>query len=94
MDYFIDESGQTGDVARLNTLSSFNDQPVLCLAAIGVAAEFSLEQEIRANSPFRGKRGVWAACTRGTCAMKMCAWWISISCRCPADVVGVRRSGG
>ncbi len=46
MDYFIDESGQTGDVAKLNTLSDFNDQPIFCLAAVGVANEFSLEQEI------------------------------------------------
>lgn len=46
MDYFIDESGQTGDVARLNTLSDFNDQLIFCLAVVGVANEFSLEQEI------------------------------------------------
>lgn len=35
MDYFIDESGQTGDVAILNALSGFSDQPVFCLAAVG-----------------------------------------------------------
>lgn len=46
MDYFIDESGQTGDVARLNTLSGFNDQPIFCLAAVGLANELSLELEI------------------------------------------------
>lgn len=46
MDYFIDESGQTGDVARLNALSGFSDQPVFCLAAVGVTDELSLEKEI------------------------------------------------
>lgn len=46
MDYFIDESGQTGDVAKLNTLSGFNDQPIFSLAAVGVANEPFLEQEI------------------------------------------------
>jgi hypothetical protein len=46
MNYFIDESGQTGDVARLNALSGFSDQPVFCLAAIGIADEPYLEQEI------------------------------------------------
>jgi hypothetical protein len=55
VDYFIDESGQTGDVARLNTLSDFNDQPIFCLAAVGVANEFSLEQEI---NRLREKHGV------------------------------------
>lgn len=55
MDYFIDESGQTGDVARLNTLSDFNDQPIFCLAAVGVVSEFSLEQEI---NRLREKHGV------------------------------------
>lgn len=46
MDYFIDESGQTGDVARLSALSGFSDQPVFSLAAVGVADELSLEKEI------------------------------------------------
>jgi hypothetical protein len=55
VDYFIDESGQTGDVARLNILSDFNDQPIFCLAAVGVANEPSLEQEI---SHLREKHGV------------------------------------
>lgn len=40
MDYFIDESGQTGDIAKLKTLSDFNEQPIFCLAAVGVANEF------------------------------------------------------
>lgn len=46
MDYFIDECGQTGDIARLTALSGFDDQPIFCLAAIGVADEPSLEGEI------------------------------------------------
>ena len=37
VNYFVDESGQTGDIARLNALSGFSDQPIFCLAAIGVA---------------------------------------------------------
>jgi len=28
VDYFIDECGQTGDLARLNALSGFSDQPI------------------------------------------------------------------
>lgn len=46
MDYFIDESGQSGDVAKLNALSGFSDQPIFCLAAVGVPDELSLEKEI------------------------------------------------
>lgn len=55
MDYFIDECGQTGDIARLNALSGFNDQPIFCLAAIGIADELSLEEEI---NRLREKYGV------------------------------------
>lgn len=55
MYYFIDESGHTGDVARLNTLSDFSDQPIFCLAAVGVANESSLEQKI---NRLREKHGV------------------------------------
>jgi hypothetical protein len=46
MNYFVDECGQTGDIARLNALSGFSDQPIFCLAAIGVAAEPSLGEGI------------------------------------------------
>ena len=46
LDYFIDESGQTGDIARLNTLSGFNEQPIFCLAAVGIVDEPSLRREI------------------------------------------------
>ena len=46
MNYFIDECGQTGDIARLNTLSGFCDQPIFCLAGVGVVDERSLEEEI------------------------------------------------
>jgi hypothetical protein len=55
VDYFIDESGHTGDVARLDALSGFNDQPIFCLAAVGVANEISLEQEI---NRLREKHGI------------------------------------
>lgn len=46
MEYFFDESGQTGDAARLNTVSGFSDQPTFSLAAVGIADELSLKQEI------------------------------------------------
>jgi len=46
VDYFIDECGQTGDIARLNALPGFGDQPIFCLPAVGVADESSLEAEI------------------------------------------------
>jgi Protein of unknown function (DUF3800) len=46
MDYFIDECGQTGDVARPNALTGFNDQPIFCLAAIGVADQLSFEEKL------------------------------------------------
>ena len=59
-----------------------------------VATLIAIPDEISYGRQKKGKRGVCAACTRGTCAMKMCAWWISTSRRCPAAVVGVRRSGG
>lgn len=55
MDYFIDECGQTGDIARLDALSGFNDQPIFCLAAIGIADELFLEEEI---NRLREKYGV------------------------------------
>lgn len=55
MDYYIDECGQTGDLARLSALSGFSDQPIFCLAAVGVADEPFLEQRI---NQLKEKRGV------------------------------------
>src|ERR1700689_2712113 len=46
MDYFIDESGNTGDLANGNLPSNFGDQPIFCLAAIGIADERLLKIEI------------------------------------------------
>jgi hypothetical protein len=46
MDYFIDECGQTGDLAKGDAISGFGDQPVFSLAAIGVADELSLQKEV------------------------------------------------
>jgi hypothetical protein len=37
MDYFIDECGQTGDLAKSSAISGFGDQPIFTLAAIGTA---------------------------------------------------------
>jgi hypothetical protein len=46
MDYFIDESGNTGDLANSNAASVFGDQPIFSLAAIGIANELSFSVEI------------------------------------------------
>jgi hypothetical protein len=56
VDYFIDECGQTGDIARLNTLSGLSDQPIFCLAAIGIEDEPSLGQEINRLKEKHGVR--------------------------------------
>ena len=34
--YYIDESGNSGDLAKYDTLVGFGDQPFFALAAIGV----------------------------------------------------------
>jgi len=46
MDYFIDESGNTGDLARSESLFSFAEQPLFSLAAIGVDDASALETAI------------------------------------------------
>jgi hypothetical protein len=46
MDYFIDECGQTGDLAKNNAISGFDDQPIFTLAAVGVADATSLQTEV------------------------------------------------
>jgi hypothetical protein len=46
MDYFIDESGNTGDLARSDSLFSFGEQPFFSLAAVGLDAAHSLEPAI------------------------------------------------
>jgi hypothetical protein len=46
MDYFIDESGNTGDLANSDAAFGFGDQPIFSLAAIGIADEPSLAIEI------------------------------------------------
>jgi hypothetical protein len=56
MDYFIDECGQTGDIARPSALTGFNDQPIFCLAAIGVPDELSLEEKLNSLKERHGIR--------------------------------------
>ena len=56
MNYFIDECGQTGDIARLDALSGFSNQPIFCLAAIGVASELSLKEKINGLKKKHGIR--------------------------------------
>jgi hypothetical protein len=46
MNYFIDECGHSGDLARNNASPDFGDQPVFTLAAIGVTDEVALQNEI------------------------------------------------
>lgn len=46
MDYFIDESGNTGDLARSDGGFAFGDQPIFSLAAVAVRDELSLMAEI------------------------------------------------
>jgi hypothetical protein len=46
MDYFIDESGNTGDLARSDAAFAFGDQPIFSLAAVAVREELSLIAEI------------------------------------------------
>ena len=46
MDYFIDESEDTGNLANGNLPSNFGDQPIFCLAAIVIATERLLKIEI------------------------------------------------
>lgn len=56
MDYFIDECGQTGDLAKDNAIFGFGDQPVFSLAAIGVADELPLQKEIDRLKSMHGIR--------------------------------------
>ena len=44
-----------GHCIRVNTLSGFNDQPIFCLAAVGIADEPSLEREV---NHLREKHGI------------------------------------
>jgi hypothetical protein len=46
MDYFIDESGNSGDLAKRDSVFSFGEQPFFSLAAIGVEDVHSLETVI------------------------------------------------
>lgn len=46
MNYFIDESGNTGDVASANSALDFAGQPLFSLACIGVNNIDELENDI------------------------------------------------
>lgn len=58
MDFYIDESGNTGDLALTNAALDFGGQAVFCLAAIGSDDESFLKKEIDA---LRRKHRVQAA---------------------------------
>ncbi|WP_452004903.1 DUF3800 domain-containing protein [Azospirillum largimobile] len=47
MRFFIDESGNTGDLARADAEFDFAGQPVFSLAAIGITDEVSITEEIK-----------------------------------------------
>ena len=46
MDYYLDESGNTGDLSRTNAELTFGGQPVFSLAAIGIDDELKLTTEL------------------------------------------------
>lgn len=48
MDFYIDESGNTGDLARTNSGLDFGGQPVFSLAAIGIKDEMELSHQLDA----------------------------------------------
>lgn len=48
MNYFIDECGHSGDLARNSATPDFGDQPVFTLAAVGIADEGALQKQIEA----------------------------------------------
>jgi Protein of unknown function (DUF3800) len=58
MDFYIDESGNTGDLARTSVDLDFGGQVVFSLAAVGIADESSLTEELVA---LRKKHRVQAA---------------------------------
>ncbi|OOG41431.1 DUF3800 domain-containing protein [Rhodanobacter sp. C05] len=48
MDFYLDESGNTGDLARTSAALDFGGQAVFSLAAVGIANESSLTKELDA----------------------------------------------
>lgn len=58
MDFYIDESGNTGDLARTNADLDFGGQAVFSLAAVGTTDEDSLTEELTA---LRKKHNIQAA---------------------------------
>lgn len=58
MDFYIDESGNTGDLARTSADLDFGGQTVFSLAAVGISNESSISEEI---SFLRKKHKVQAA---------------------------------
>jgi len=47
VDYFIDECGHTGDLAKPSAMFGFENQPIFSLAAVGVPDVVSLNNECR-----------------------------------------------
>jgi hypothetical protein len=58
MNFFLDECGQTGDLAKPGALASFARQPVFSLAAVGVEDEASFTLGIE---KLKAKHGIQSA---------------------------------
>jgi hypothetical protein len=48
--YFLDESGNTGDLVRMGDRLDFGGQPIFVLVGIGLQAEAGLEGEVTSPS--------------------------------------------
>jgi hypothetical protein len=58
MNFFLDECGQTGDLAKRGALTSFAQQPVFSLAAVGIEDEASFTLGIE---KLKSKHGIQSA---------------------------------
>ncbi|WP_034158712.1 DUF3800 domain-containing protein [Sphingomonas sp. ERG5] len=57
MRFYLDESGSTGDVAKVGAHLDFGDQPIFVLAAIGVRDGVALAAELRRLADLHGVVG-------------------------------------
>lgn len=57
MRFYLDESGSTGDVAKVGAHLDFGDQPIFVLAAIGVRDDVALAVELRRLADLHGVVG-------------------------------------
>src|SRR4051812_44688413 len=57
MRFYLDESGSTGDVAKMSAALDFGEQPIFVLAAIGSADDAALAAELRRLATHHGVIG-------------------------------------